>query len=71
MTKPSTDTTNALHNGATPKNNPTEIPPKATCASKNLQLTDLYAEYYYKAAIKQTVDEKIGVEPNRDLLRTY
>ena len=23
---PSTDTTNALHNGATPKNNPTEIP---------------------------------------------
>jgi hypothetical protein len=35
----------------------------------NLQLTDLYAEYYYKAAIKQTVDEKIGTEPNRDLLR--
>jgi transcriptional accessory protein Tex/SPT6 len=42
---------------------------KSKIASKNLQLTDLYAEYYYKAAIKQTVDEKIGIEPNRDLLR--
>ena len=43
---------------------------KAKIASKNLQLTDLYAEYYYKAAIKQAVDEKFGTEPNRDLLRS-
>ena len=42
---------------------------KAKIASKNLQLTDLDAEYYYKAAIKQAVDEKFGTEPNRDLLR--
>jgi hypothetical protein len=42
---------------------------KDKIAERKLQLTDLYAQYYYKAAIKQAVDEKIGVEPNRDLLR--
>jgi uncharacterized membrane protein len=42
---------------------------KEKIAERKLQLTDLYTQYYYKAAIKQTVDEKIGVEPNRDLLR--
>lgn len=42
---------------------------KSKIAERKLHLTDLYSEYYYKAAIKQTVDEKIGVEPNRDLLR--
>ena len=41
---------------------------KSKIAERKLQLTDLYAQYYYKSAIKQTVDEKIGVEPNRDLL---
>ena len=42
---------------------------KSKIAERKSHLTDLYAEYYYKAAIKQTVDEKIGTEPNRDLLR--
>lgn len=42
---------------------------KEKITERKLQLTDLYAEYYYKAAIKQTVDEKIGVEPHRNLLR--
>ena len=42
---------------------------KTKIADRQLQLTDLYAEYYYKAAIKQTVDEKFGTEPTRDLLR--
>jgi len=42
---------------------------KDKIAERKLQLTDLYAQYYYKAAIKQAVDEKIGVEPDRSLLR--
>jgi transcriptional accessory protein Tex/SPT6 len=42
---------------------------KSKIAERKSHLTDLYAEYYYKAAINQTVDEKIGTEPNRDLLR--
>ena len=41
---------------------------KSKIAERKSHLTDLYVEYYYKAAIKQTVDEKIGTEPNRDLL---
>ncbi len=42
---------------------------KGKIAHRKSQLNDLYAQYAYKTAIKQVVDEKIGVEPNRDLLR--
>lgn len=42
---------------------------KEKIVDRKLQLTDLYTQMFYKNAIKHTVDEKIGVEPNRDLLR--
>jgi hypothetical protein len=41
---------------------------KSKIAERKERLVDYYANYIYKAVIKQTVDEKIGVEPNRDLL---
>jgi len=42
---------------------------KEKIVDRKLQLTDLYTQMLYKNAIKHTVDAKIGVEPNRDLLR--
>jgi transcriptional accessory protein Tex/SPT6 len=42
---------------------------KEKIVDRKLQLTDLYTQMLYKNTIKHTVDAKIGVEPNRDLLR--
>lgn len=36
---------------------------KSKIADRKLQMNDLYSEYIYKSAIKSTVNEMIGPEP--------